>query len=210
MPSLAQELINSLAELDTRLAGLGLYSTIDYQAEPGKTHPYWKTEWDLALLPRLKELDCKIIQPPVFGTRKYRAGIVQPLYNSVRFRAPTGPICDLRLIRTSKIKVRRYGSGYQVDRTVDFETRWGQLKMDRQIRQLWWPDHDRADADLRMVLFVGFDKALRPFRPEMTALEKTATWNTHHIAHKSKSWPDPYGRDFNVLVACWTSIENKI
>jgi len=206
MKPLAHELINALAELDAKITGLGLYSCFEYQTPAGKTHPYWKIEWEMALWPRIKELGCSLQQQPVFGKTKFR--VFQPLYTSLRFRTEEGKVCDLRMIRTSIVKVRRYGSGYHVDRTVDFADRWAQLKMEKHIRELWWPDRYQMSADVRMILFLGFDKANRPFHAEMTKLEKTSRWAERGVTFKSKSWPDAYGRDFNILAACWSSSED--
>ena len=203
MKSLSNHLIDSLAEFDDRLPELGLYSSYEYKTPAGKTHPYWKIEWEMALWPRLKELGCSLQQQPIFGKTKYR--IFQPLYTSLRFTTVERKVCDLRMIRTSTIKVRKYGSGYHVDRTVDFKERWAQLKMEKHIRELWWPDRYQMSADIRLVLFLGFDKANRPFHKEMTALEKTSRWPERNIIYKSKSWPDAYDRDFNILAACWAS-----
>jgi hypothetical protein len=211
MKPLAHELINALAELDAKIPGLGLYAANEYQAAEGKLHPYWKTEWNLALFPRLKSLGYKLITNVAFEQRRKYVGLFQPIYTSVRFMTPEGKTCDLRLIRTSMVKVRRYGSGYHMDRRVDFDHRWAQLKMDRQIRQIWWPERYSCHsmADLRMVLFLGFDKANRPFHAQMTELEKTGHAAEHNVTFKSKSWPDTYGRDFNILTACWATTEEK-
>jgi len=203
MKPLTYELINALADLDVIIPGLGLYASFEYLVPAGKTHPFWKVEWEMALRPRLEKLGCTIDQTPVFGKTAWNP--TNALYTSLRFRTREGKVCDLRLIRTSTVKVRRYGSGYQVDRHVDFTERWAQLKMDRHIRALWWPDRQQMSADIRMVLFLGFDKANRPFHKEMTALEKTSRWEEHGVNFKSKSWPDTYGRDFNILTACWSS-----
>jgi hypothetical protein len=207
MKPLAHELINALAELDAKITGLGLYSCFEYQTPAGKTHPYWKIEWEMALRPRLAALGCTLMEQPVFGKTKYR--VVNPLYTTLRFMTPEAKLCDLRLIRTSVVKVRRYGSGYHVDRMVDFADRWAQLKMEKHIRTLWWPDRYQMSADIRVILFLGFDKANRPFHSEMTKLEKTSRWSEHNITFKSKSWPDTYGRDFNILTACWASATEK-
>jgi len=203
MKPFTHELVAALADLDVIIPGLGLYASFEYLAPAGKTHPYWKVEWEMALRPRLEKLGCKMDQTPAFGKTAWNPK--NALYTTIRFRSPDGKVCDLRMIRTSTVKVRRYGSGYHVDRTVDFADRWAQLKMDKHIRQLWWPDRCQMSADIRLVLFLGFDKANRPFHKEMTALEKTSHWTERGITHKSKSWPDTYGRDFNILAACWTS-----
>ena len=203
MKPLTHELVAALADLDVIIPGLGLYASFEYLAPAGKTHPYWKVEWEMALRPRLEKLGCTIDQTPVFGKTTWNPS--NALYTFLRFRTPNGQVCDLRMVRTSHVNVRRYGSGYHVDRTVDFADRWAQLKMDKHIRQLWWPDRYQMSADIRLVLFLGFDKANRPFHKEMTALEKTSRWPERNIIYKSKSWPDAYDRDFNILAACWAS-----
>ena len=197
MKNLAHELISALAELDSRLPQLGLYSCFEYQTPAGKTHPFWKIEWELALRPRLAALGCTLIEQPFFGKPKYCTAL--PSSTPIRFLSSTAKVCELRLVRTSTVKVRRYGSGYHVDRTVDFAGRWAQLKMEKHIRGLWWPDRHQMSADIRMILFLGFDKANRPFHTEMTKLEKASHWAERGVTFKSKSWPDAYGRDFNVL-----------
>jgi hypothetical protein len=204
MKSLAREMISALAELDARIPNLGLYSCFEHQTPAGKTHPFWKIEWEMALRPRLEALGCTLDQKPIFGKTKYRTHGHLPC-TPLRFLTPIAQVCDLRLIRMSKVKVRRYGSGYHMDRTVDFDGRWAQLKMDKHIRELWWPDRYQMSADIRMILFLGFDKANRPFHSELTALEKATRWTESKIEFQSKSWPDTDGRDFNILAACWTS-----
>jgi hypothetical protein len=209
MKSLAREMISALAELDSRIPELGLYSSNEFQTPAGKTHPYWKIEWELALRPRLVGLGCILDAKPIFSKTKFRP--YNSLYTSIRFMTPAAQVCDLRLVRVSTVKVRRYGSaygkGYHVDRTVDFNFRWAQLKMEKQIRELWWPDRYQMSADIRMILFLGFEKANRPFHTELTALEIASHWTERQITHQSKCWSDTYARDFNILAACWASKE---
>jgi hypothetical protein len=208
MKSLAREMISALAELDSRIPNLGLYSCFEYQTPPWKTHPFWKIEWEMAMRPRLEALGCTMGQKPIFGKTKYRTH-THLACTPIRFLTPTAQVCDLRLIRISTVKVRRYGSGYHVDRTVDFEGRWAQLKMEKHIRELWWPDRYQMSADIRLILFLGFDKANRPFHTEITTLEKATRWTERGISFQSKSWPDTYDRDFNILAGCWATMSKE-
>lgn len=203
MKTLAHELIAALAEGDARLPGLGLYACHEHRTPAGQTHPYWKTEWETALRPRLAALGCVLRQKPVFGRMNHRPA--NPVCPEIRFRTPEKNICNLRLVRISKVKVRRYGSGYHVDRTIDFASRWAQLRMERQLHELGRPDGHPLGADGRLLLFLGFDKAQRPFHAELAALEKSGRRIEPPINFESKNWPDVHGRGFNILAACWFS-----
>jgi hypothetical protein len=42
-----------------------------------------------------------------------------------------------------------------------------------------------------------------------TRFVKGGRWAEYNVSLKSKSWPDSYSRDFNILTACWSSKAKK-
>ena len=203
----ARQMIAALAALDEKIPQLGLYSSNEYDAPEGKPHPSWKIEWNLALRPALQKLGCSQFSSLGFERAYPWERGDRATFNHVSFNAPGSQRCFVKLIRTAKIKVRHYGSGYKVDRHVDHGERWGKLKMEKRLNELWRPDRFEAATDIRMVLFLGFDKALRPYHFELTQLKKAVNWETHGADLISECWMDKHQRDFNVVAACWTSAE---
>ncbi|HSI83171.1 MAG: hypothetical protein ACAI35_02415 [Candidatus Methylacidiphilales bacterium] len=204
--ALAQELISALVNLDSQLTGLGLYASNEYQMEKSGRRPYLQVEWNMAMCPRLEALGYTVPKS-LPSCRWVHRDKVEVL---VQIMSPDGTNCDLFLLRTSVIKVRRFGSGYQMDRHVDHQKRWDELNMDSVVARLWSPAGNRPSyayqktSENRVVLFLGFDKAERPFHAELTRLEKQLRWSKHGVEFLTKSWLDPYGRNFNNLIACWT------
>jgi len=202
-------MIEALAELDENLPGLGLYASDEFKAPAGRVYAAWKVEWELALLPLLNNLDCIVDHRPEFGRTRLH-GLNQKRCLSIRFMTSATQICDLHLIRTSAFKDFRLKHGSQMYRTYGFAEAWSQLKMAEQIKQLWWPRRHESQSNIRMILFVGFDQYRKPFYPELAQLEKDTAWKNRQITYQSQSWPDSHGRDFNVLVGCWSLPERKI
>ena len=108
---------------------------------------------------------------------------------------------SLQMVRTSNIKVRQYGSKYHVDKHENFDERWGALSMDKAIAALW--SSGNSGVPLRLLLFVGFDKAQRPFERELNELKPHQTRASHGIEFFERTWADSMGRGFKVKVALW-------
>jgi len=202
-------MITALAELDARIAPLGLYSSIGYQVPEGKTHPYWKIEWEQALRPALQKFGCSQFSHLGFERVYPWDKSVRTSFNYVSFYTPDSKRCIVKLMRSAKIKVRRFGSGYKLDRLVGHEERWAKLKMEKRLNELWKPDRFEPNADIRMLLFLGFDKAQRPYHRELFTLKKAVNWEAHGADFISESWADKNRRDFNIVAVCWTTLTRE-
>ncbi|PTY06043.1 hypothetical protein DB346_01370 [Verrucomicrobia bacterium LW23] len=207
---LAVVLIDALDALDVALPGFGLYASLDSElpasVKPRVRVPGWKVEYQQALKPRLLELGCIIDEGAEFS-------FSQPV---IRLMTNTEHVCEIRLLRLSVLKVRKYGDGYQMDRHVNYKARWNELGLAEAIHWLTdppragtsWPERRQAkvapDPDCRIVAFLGFDKSDTPFRRELQELELHSNWTRLGIETFSRTWKDRYGRNFTTLIQCWT------
>ncbi len=116
------------------------------------------------------------------------------------FLVPDFGSVSLRMARTSKIKVRQYGSRYHLDKHENPKERWRELQLDEAIPKLC---RQQADNDWQMLLFVGFDKTQRPFERELSELKAHQTRASHGIEFFERTWDDSIGRGFKVKTALW-------
>lgn len=116
------------------------------------------------------------------------------------FAAPNFGSVSLKMVRTSKVKVRLYGSRYHLDKHENYSRRWDKLQLGEEILKLRTP---RADNDWQMLLLLGFDKAQRPFERELLELKPHQTRATHDIEFFERTWDDSMGRGFKVKAALW-------
>lgn len=72
--------------------------------------------------------------------------------------------------------------------------------MDKAIAALW---DSSDDARLRLLLFIGFDRAQRPFERELSELKPHQTRASHDIEFFERTWDDSMGRGFKVKAALW-------
>lgn len=106
-----QSLLNALQAFDAAIAPLGLYAAEEYQMQD-KPYRRLEVEWQKCLKPAMKAMGCNPVGR-VFYERDQA---------SVEFQRG-GSIDCLKVVRLSKIKVRRYGNSYRVDPHHDFSAR---------------------------------------------------------------------------------------
>ena len=128
--------------------------------------------------------------------------------STARFELPDFGHAELVVKRTSKIKVRQYGSKFHLDKHENFAARWDALRMDRAIADLWAPRDmgwgiPDPPIDVRLLLFIGFDKAVRPFERELNELKPHQTRAAHGIEFFERTWDDAMGRGFGIKAALW-------
>lgn len=180
--SISLGLLDALEEFDKSTPPLGLYACEELL--PPSPRPNYHPEWTLCLKPYLKQLDASL------SSGEIRQG-------SVAFHLPGGTEVSLRLLRTSKVKVRKFGSRYRVDPHNKYEERWRELQLEQHLRQLWkynWR---------RVLLFIGFDRAAEPFEEELASLSATTRWEKRNIGYLTRTWPDRYERSFSVRLCAW-------
>ncbi len=205
----AAHLLDALQAFDETTAPLGLYACEEYKAKD-TPHPRLYQEWHLCLKPCLETLGCETGRP---NDRDLRAG-------HFWFTGPNETRGQIELVRTSKIKVRKYGSAYRVDPHNKYEERWASLGLGDKVRELCrfanernaplpqTPDpylvlRRRAER-ARVLLFVGFAAENPPFANELTELEKQCRPQNYGVSQTTRFWEDRYGRRFNVCLAAWS------
>lgn len=181
-------LLAALRAFDASIPPFGLYASNETDLPAvEKAYPY--REWDHAVKPFL------VSGRAAIRTADYRPPVV-------RFRLPDVGSAQLEIFRLSKIKVRRYGSRYYVDKHVEFAERWSELALADKIRRLWKrPDYNFLK--LRVIVLIAFDKPDPPLRRELAALEEETNWAGHGVTHISAHWPDVYDRGFGVGLTAW-------
>ena len=115
----------------------------------------------------------------------------------------------LKILKISKIKVRKFGSHYRVDRTENYRraagTAWDST---RNCSNLVEGVLSLADGRLRMrvLLFIGFDKADDPFSKELSRLKEAVDWDAHDVTYETKVFTDLYERNFHIRLSAWARL----
>jgi len=200
--SLSEKVFDALQEFDGTSAPFGLYAAGDLAGEEPqksfqrgrqwKTWGRWKTdtshpEWNGALRSLFG------VEQEIFQTYDF--------YGVPPFKFGELGLISLELKRVSKIKVRQYGSKYHLDKHENFDERWEKLRMDKAIADLWNPSH--SNTNVRLLLFIGFDKAQRPFERELNELKPHQTRASHGIEFFERTWDDSVSRGFKIKAALW-------
>ncbi len=120
---LARELLDALDAFDQQTLPLGLYACEEFQA---KDKPFRRLhqEWQLCLKPCLDALGCRSDWSDLLDGR-------------VIFDLPDGSHAEMWVVRTSKIKVRKFGSAYRIDSHQKYQERWKELRLERELSNLW-------------------------------------------------------------------------
>lgn len=106
----------------------------------------------------------------------------------------------------SKIKIRVFGNRHLVDRHVHHNSRWDEKSMGRLISKLWV---DARHNDAALVLIVGYDSVIEPFRNEFRELEPAQGWESRGINAHYRAWRDPHNRGFFTCACAWSRREEQ-
>lgn len=201
LEELSSKVLDVIEAFDAATAPFGLYAARDILLEP---RPKEVLGDFLTLTQRRPEL--RSLQPFINELSNV-TNWAKGNQKGFRFAAPNLGLVDLDLVRTSKIKVRMYGSAYRLDKHENFSRRWEQLHLGDSIIQLWKPLGDYGSpSDVRMLLFLGFDRAARPFERELAELKPHQNRETHGVAFVSRQWEDRFDRKFFVRAALWARL----
>jgi hypothetical protein len=109
------------------------------------------------------------------------------------------------MVRTSKVKVRKFGSAYRIQPHQKFQDRWQELRLDRQLSDLWKPSAlAERHIGLRLFLFIGFAKEAEPFGKELGELEVMLRWEEQGAHYQTQSWADRENRQFFIRTSIWS------
>ncbi len=198
----AEHIFDALQEFDRSSAPFGLYAAGDLAGEePHRGRKGFSWEKLEAWKMRRNHPEAEGALLPLFEN----LGAVEEkgylMYRWNAFSLPEFGRINFHFKRLSKIKVREYGSKYHVDKHENFADRWDHLKMDKAIVSLW--NSQNIDFQLRALLFLGFDKASRPFERELNDLKPHQTRASHDIEYFERSWGDSVGRGFRIKTGLW-------
>lgn len=196
---LADEIFDALQEFDRTSAPFGLYAAGDLAGEEPPRGRSWKEQEQWKINHYFPEWQGALKTVFELGNRGVNVSFSSsgtglsffPAFGQVR----------LSFKRTSKIKVRQYGSKYHLDKHENFDERWNKLAMDKAIANLW--ASDERNIKLRLLLFLGFDKAQRPFERELNELKPHQTRASHDIEFFERTLDDSMGRGFKIKAALW-------
>jgi hypothetical protein len=184
-------LFDFLVDFDASIPPLGLYACDDLPTNERRKSRH--QEWHRGLRPRLTQIGCSVRDD---------------FYDQEATLAVPGVgYTKLKLARISKIKVRKYGSHYRLDRLENYGERWESLKLGKELSNLWKPSSlaDRS-VKMRVVLFLGFDKVEDPFGKELSELEQTVSWGNRDVIYETRSLRDRYDRNFSMRMSAWARI----
>lgn len=181
-------ILDRLAYFDEEIAPLGLYAAGDLVGEKPQ-----KMRW-VEYLFRQQHPEWFGALAGLFGKQAtYNAGFLWPKYGQI----------SLKISKISKIKVRKFGSKYRIDKQENFAQRWEELHLDKEIGHVWSQGHSRRPDETRIVLFIGFDRVQSPFERELNALKAHRNREAHNIVFFSREWEDRYERNFWIRIAIW-------
>jgi hypothetical protein len=184
-------LLNALEAFDRAHPPYGLYASDELVTSNPRRHYY--EEWHRGLKPYLESIGAKVAD---FNLRSR-----QPI---AYFDLPGVGSSRIKVLTLSKIKVRKYGSRYRVDRHESFDERWLESDIGKSISVFWkQAEPDRSDAVLGLVVFIGYDKAQRPFEAELVQLKELLKWDRHGVVYCTRTWQDIYERGFGIRTCVW-------
>ena len=196
---LANEIFDALQEFDRLVAPYGLYAAGDLAGEELQRGQSWKEREKWKINHYFPEWQGAL--KTVLETENRGVNISFSSSGTGLCSLPSFGQARLSVKRTSKIKVRQYGSKYHLDKHEHFDERWNELRMDKAIADLW--ASNERNIKLRVLLFLGFDKAQRPFERELSELKPHQTRALHDIEFFERTWDDSMGRGFKVKAALW-------
>jgi hypothetical protein len=175
----------ALRDLDERTKPHGLYAIREARGLERPDQENW-AEWREALKPALADL----------GFRPFRTHFPTGSFDA---QNAEGRRLHVQLVRLSTVKVRQFGNAYRVDPHHDFASRWQTTKLEAHLRSV----ARLAAYEERLLIFLGFAAEARPFRTELDALARSCREPISGAESAQVTWPDPHGRGFQTLCACW-------
>lgn len=203
LEELSVKILDVIEEFDAATAPFGLYAARDILLEPRPKEVLGEFSTLTQRRPELRSLQ------PFINELSHVTNWANENKKGFRFTAPNLGLVDLDLVRTSKIKVRKYGSAYRLDKHENFAARWEQLDLGENIARLWAPlgyYGYHSPPDVRMLLFIGFDRAARPFEREFAELKPHQNREAHGVTFVSRQWEDRFERKFFVRAALWARL----
>jgi hypothetical protein len=194
--SWSKAILDAVQEFDFNTAPYGLYSVRDLAVDIAREKALDHFTDSIRRHKQYQE-----IAPFADELRRVTAWAKQDEFQRT-WNLPDETGVEVRCIRLAKIKVRKFGSSYHVDKHENFAHRWAACNLGSAISRLW--SDGRDTAIVRAVLFIGFDNALRPFERELNALNPHRKHAERGAAFTSQEWLDVHGRGFRVRAALWT------
>ncbi len=195
--ALRNGLVDCLEQFDTAILPLGLYASDELAGANPVRSTY--QEWQGAIFPFLESQGC--------GASRFSP--IDNFSSTAICHSPSIGTVTLALVKVSNIKVRRYGSGHYVDRQENRLGRWEKADLSGQLGQLWKPFGSRTyswEIDARIVMFISYDKAQRPFEGELEELRESTKWENKAVAYQTQTWGDKAGRGFNIRLCAWSRL----
>ncbi len=189
-------LFNALEQFDRTVLPLGLYASDDLVE--GKKIGSTFQEWKGAIAPYLAAQGY-----PAEGMYQYHPTRRSKYFYSSSFLVPDLGLIGLKVVKFSNIKVRKYGSGYQVDKHENREYRWQEVDLGGHISNLW---KQQVTFAAQILLFIGFDKGQRPLDHELFELHEGLNWENKGVADQSRTWSDKAQRGFGVRLTAWSKM----
>jgi hypothetical protein len=193
LTELCNGVLSSLEIFDEATAPLGLYASDELVASAKPKARY--LEWSSAIQAYLRGIGAACPHNSSLSRNCLQSYATVPELGKVGFT----------LVKFSKIKVRKYGSAYHVDKHEDREGRWNETDLSGIVSSLWKHNTDWSNYNehAHIVVFIGFDKAQRPLERELTELQATLRWHEKNVEYTTRAFEDKAGRGFGIRLAAW-------
>ncbi len=190
LSDISQTLLSALKEYDAAILPLGLYASDELVA--GRNVKSRQMEWKGALIPAIRSFDGRILTSRLQNIYCYEAAVNIPELGRI----------SLEILRYSKIKVRKFGSSYHVDKHEDRSERKNRVDLSGHISNLW-KQKDAQSGNASILLLIAFDKDADPLQRELHELENELNWKAKNVMYQTRFWLDKAERGFSVRLSAW-------
>ena len=184
--SIVSKIVLAFNRVDKTAAPFGIYSLDSWRKSAGLSKPYRHQDWHAVLRPILQ--DNGFVPSP----SSLEAGEFDFVGPDV-----TGTIT---MLRTSRVKVSKFGATYKLDRAKDYDHRWKELALDRRLKQLARQPSD-SKRHLDIVILLSFERSPRHMKQDLPSLTTSCP-----VHFEFESWIDRYDRGFHNCIAIWAHL----
>lgn len=180
-------------------------------------NPRLPDEFPARVLERIEHLDCLVVAGGLYSTHReiVFTKVIVPELKALGYRVESGyrgahvsfssseGASRIWLETASKVKVRKFGNRYMLDRHAGHEARWGESTIERLVSDLWNISSQKASE---MAVLVAYDSTAKALEEDLRDLERKLRWSEHGVVAQHRTWADPHGRGFHTGAYVWRCV----
>ncbi|MBK8476618.1 MAG: hypothetical protein IPL39_09890 [Opitutaceae bacterium] len=179
--------------------------------------PRLPEEFPARVLERIEHLDCLLAAGGLYSTHREDifTKVIVPELKALGFRVESGyrgahvrfstseGISRIWLETASKVKVRKFGNRYMLDRHAGHEVRWSESGISRRVSDLW---NSSSQNVAEIAVLVAYDSTPNALEKDLRDLERKLRWSGHGVVAQHRTWADPHGRGFHTGAYVWRCV----